>query len=421
MNLINHKEKHIRILLEKIKEIDIDNYNTVIEYYSIRKEVDKVNTNTINADLIAIYHLVTFIKNKAFIKVYRKEMRAFSNYLKEKGCQDTTISLYLMKIKRFYKFVSDMDKYENGKQDQKDIPYPDAVRWISYNADSDLPLDNILNEKQIKKLLDSCRDIRDQVILVSFLDGGLRKSELINMKVKNVCFDKKLGAYFLLPRKSKGLKTGMRKIQLFLIPSSTIYIRDYLNHHKFKENPEAPFIYTFDSSVKGKKPSDFILTEMGINEIINRIVNDSKINMHITPHMLRHNSATLCCKKGFNEPMLRERYGWSKRSKMPSRYVHLASVDIDDKIKKILGIKDNEKPEESILQPIICWNCEEDNVPTNIFCSRCGVKLNQKQSDKISAKETGLLTQQLLKDKDFMMTMMNKMAEEWEKLQQKQQ
>jgi len=211
----------------------------------------------------------------------------------------------------------------------------------------------------------------------------------------------------------------MRKIQLFLIPSSTAYIREYLNHHKWKKDPAAPFIYSKLSRKKDNKPKDSFLTEIGLGKIVERIIKDSGIKKHITPHILRHNSATMCCKKGFNEPMLRERYGWAKRSKMPSNYVHLANVDMDDKIKKILGIKDEERPEESILQPVICWNCGHENPCSHKFCGKCSATLKPKKEEITpTAIDTGITTQDMLEDPEFKEFYNDMLAKTWEMYKQ---
>ena len=185
---MNHKEKHIQqILFGKFTDDNkplIKNKNhleIVKQYVKLREKVDKVNINTIDADLIAILHLSTFLGKKAFKQASRTDIMNFSDYLKDKkGNSESTSSLYLMKIKRFYKFVYEPDLYANGKSDQRDIKYPDAVRWITYDDNGkELPLDNIPTKKEITKLFNVCKDVRDQVILTSLLDGGLRKSELI--------------------------------------------------------------------------------------------------------------------------------------------------------------------------------------------------------------------------------------------------
>ena len=369
------------------------------EYITIRQEVDKITINTLKADVQAIHHLSRYLKDKTFQDATREDLRKFSLWLlkqkvgEEKTMKETSRDLHLMKIKRFYKYIADPDRYQNGRSDQRDIKYPDSVRWITYNPhDADeLPLDYLLSDKDIKKLLDSCENTREQAVFVSLIDGGLRKSELIALKYKNVGFDRKLGAYFILPKNAKNLKTGMRKVQLFLIPSSTAYIKEYLNHHLHKNNPDAPFIYSND---RLRKSIGVPLSEKGIDEILHRIQKNSGLKINLHAHLLRHNSATRCAAKGFNESMMRDRYGWKKNSAMPSKYIHLTQVDSDNKIKQILGIAEEKTEDLSVLQPKICGNCDYENVPTNIVCGRCGMKLNITKEDiGMPASKLGVIIQ----------------------------
>jgi integrase len=403
---MDDRNKHIQNLINKVEP---NHRHDVEAYIKIRREVDKVKPHTLACDMVAIYQLSRFLKNKSFKEATREDIREWSQWLltqnlnkkrkrnhtatHETDMEETSRDFYLMKIKRFYKYISEPNNYENGRADQRDIKYPDSVRWITYNqhTDDELPLDNLLTDKQIKQLLNGCNDIREQTIIVSLLDGGLRKSELIALKIRNVQFDKQLGAYFILPKKQKNLKTGTRKVQLFLIQSSTNYIKEFLNHHPFKDDLDAPFIQTNDKKYRHKKMG---LTDRGVNDIMDRIVKNSGLKIHLTPHMLRHNSATRCVAKGFSEPMLRERFGWKKNSTMPSKYVHLQQKDTDDKIRQILGIKTETTEEISILQPVICQNCSYENVPTNTVCGRCGMKLNITKKDmELSASSLGIILQ----------------------------
>lgn len=413
---MNNHERNIKSGLEKFT--NLGHRKEFEEYLQIRNIIDKVNISTQEQDMYSLRKLSEFLKDIPFEKATQKDMMGFDTWLRKHMGHDSS-SLVEARVKRFYKYLFNKDEYKKGKQIQKILKYPDVVIWMSATTNSnELPLENILTEKQIKKMLNTCKDVREQTILISLVDGGLRASELCSLKIKNVGFDKQLGAYFILPKKTQGLKTGQRKIQLFLIPSSTSYIREYLNHHKIKNDPDAPFIYSDSNVMKNKKTKDMFLTPEGLWGIVKRITRNSGIK-DIHPHTLRHVSATYCAMKGFNEAMMRERFGWSRSSKMPSYYTHLAGKDTTDYIKKILGIKDIEEPEESLLQPVICWNCETENPPTHKFCGKCSANLKPKKEELTpTATETGLDVQNMIKDKDFMMKMMNMMAEQWETYQQ---
>jgi integrase len=382
-----------------------ENANSIKSYLIVRKTIDDVSESTLRTDFQALRTLAEFLQETNFDDVTQDEMLVWKSQLLDKDSKFSkrTANLYMAKIKRFYKFISEPQKYRQGKQIQKTISYPEAVACWSINMHGkEMPLDKILSEEQLLKILSVCENYRDQAMIVTLFDGGFRLSELLSLRIENVNFDK-LGVYFLLPKDGENLKTGTRKVRLFLLESSSKYIREFLNHHPFKNYPKAPLFYS-RASIKLnrllKKDSltetdlqSLRLTKIGVQQLISRLTKQAGLS-GITPHTFRHNSATRAAKIGLNEMELRIQYGWSRTSHMPSKYVHLASKDMDDKIKVLTGYKE-EKPVESKLKVVTCWNCQEDNVPSNIFCSRCGSKLNPDKKDlKPTANEIGVAMQQ---------------------------
>jgi len=436
----------IREIIDKMLDNFVNEFNRedVKKYIFVRERIDKVKAFTIRNDVQSLLALDKYLQKKTLDKVTQDDMLKFEEFLtheyqsdsrtrkKKKGVSKSTIELYEIRIKRFYKYFFNKNEYKKGRRFQKDIPYPECVGWITYDGRNQkkLPLDYILTDKQILKMLNVCSNARDQAIIVALYDGGLRNSELLSLNVKSVGFDK-LGAYFLLPEDGDDLKTGARKVRLFLLPSSVHYIKTFINTHPFKDYPNAPLFFTrmaskfsyvlnkvHDNTVKQGDFEKARLSRNGLGRIIKDISTNARLPISLTPHKLRHNSCTRCSKVGFNEMESRIRYGWSPTSKMPSRYTHLASKDIDDKIKVITGFKEPETPEDSILQPILCWNCHEDNEPTNKFCNRCGSNLNPtKEELTMDAPTTGLSVQEMMKDPEFLIKFGNLLAEEYAKHQ----
>lgn len=388
--------KFVKYYEKKINEFtNQDHKKTAIEYIKIRELVNKICLSTKASDITAILYLSQFLKNKPFNKATQDDLMNWELELK-KRFNDNSIVLIETKIKTFYKYITNPGKFKKSIMDQKEIVYPDSVKWIRTTKGKGLPITNILDQEQIKKLLDSCKDVREQVIIVSLLDGGLRIGELVNLRIKNIKFDNKLGVNYTLPIS----KTEQRKVQFFLIPGSTIYVREYLNHHARKNDPEACFLYTDKQNIKLENRPYMALTDSGIWKIVKRIGEQANLK-GIHPHYLRHMSATMCCAKGFTEPMLRSRFGWSKSSNMPSHYVHLVSADTDNFIKKILGIKDEDMVKDTTLANIICWNCETENPVTNRFCGRCSANLKPKKEDMVmKATDLGINIQKDLNDLD---------------------
>lgn len=458
INSLNFGDKYGNRMLKKF--CNRQHREETEEYLFIRERIDKVKTNTMTNVIQALLSLDMFLKDKPYEKTTQNDMLKWEQFLEKeyispgrteryekakangneeahkpkKGLETQTIEQYEAHIKRFYKYLLNKEEYKKGRRFQKNIPYPDNVSWISSSSKNrkEFPIDNLLREEEFLKLLEACEIPRDKAMFSSgFYDAGLRISELISLNIRNVGFDK-LGGYFILPKKGKDLKTGMRRIRLFIMPSSTKYLKDFLNNHPFKNYDDAPLFYSREFSRYNKikdlinnkkiKKADWEsvrLSRPGIENKLKKICKLAGLPI-MTPHQLRHQSCTLCCKAGFNEMQLRIRYGWSPTSKMPSKYTHLASVDIDDKIKQITGFKEPEEPEISKLASILCWNCQEENVPTNKFCSKCGSNLNPSKEELTpTATETGLGIQEMMKDPEFMMQMMNMMAKKWAEMQKK--
>lgn len=434
------------LYIEKTVKKMLENYRNkqhreeVEEYLFIREHVDKVSIHTKKNNVQAIFALDKFLKGKPFEKATMDDMLQWEIFMeKEMKLSKNTIEQYETHVKRFYKYLSDKDTYKKGKRFQKNILYPDCVSWISVslNNQNRLPLDKIMTPEDLMQMLNVCDNIRDQAMIVSFYDAGLRNSELISLNVESLGFDK-LGAYFILPKNAMGnLKTGMRKIRLFLVPSSVQYLKDYINKHPFKKYKKAPLFYSRDHKTYPnvittlsrenlkkeeleKELEKLRMAEVSVKDIVKNIAKRANAPVE-KPHDLRHNSCTMASKAGLNEMELRIRYGWSPTSKMPSRYTHLASKDLDDKIKIITGFKEPEKPEDGILQPILCPNCDYENVPTNIICGRCGMKLNVSKEDLgLDATTTGIITQEMLKDSKFREFYKESLLMSWDKYKELQ-
>jgi len=403
----------------------------VQDYLKIREEIDNVNLYTRRTDVFAIFALDKFLKDKPFNKVTQDDIMNWVTYLKtEVKYKKSTIDVYKIHVKRFYKYVTDKKNYKLGKGKQKLIPYPDCVAWLSISnkGNDENVLDRVLTHEELLRMLNVCDNIRDQAMIVSFVDGGLRSGELISLNVESLQFDK-LGPYFLLPKGGKDQKTGQRKIRLFLVPSAKQYLKEYKNKHPFKRFDRAPLFYTRDSrnypevlriansgtTVTQEDLERLRLAKKSINDIIKRIARLANAPIRKT-HDLRHISCTWCVRAGFSEPELRFRFGWKKNSQMPSRYISLEAKDIDDRIKIITGFKEPEKDDTVLLQAKICLNCDYENQPTNIVCGRCGMKLDiTKEEITTTATETGIATQDMLKDPEFREYFNDMLALIWEK------
>ncbi len=94
-------------------------------------------------------------------------------------------------------------------------------------------------------------------------------------------------------------------------------------------------------------------------------------------------------------------FGWSKVSRMPSKYIHL----VDTGVKNILLELNGELPKEEkdiSLKPIFCPRCGKKNPSTSKYCN-CGNALSIKSAREVQEvrEMPNKLMEQLLQDKEI--------------------
>ena len=154
----------------------------------------------------------------------------------------------------------------------------------------------------------------------------------------------------------------------------------------------------------------------------NILLSRVKLNKPVNPHHFRHSRATELAKK-ITEAQLCNYMGWIVGSREAATYVHLSGRDTDKAILKLHGLAEEETEKETFT-PIKCPRCNIKNDPAAKFCNSCSLGLDEKtmmeydQQKELAAK-LGFDMKGILNDHDFMVSMMNTMAKEWEKRQKK--
>jgi hypothetical protein len=202
-------------------------------------------------------------------------------------------------------------------------------------------------------------------------------------------------------------KTGQRHIPLI---NSIPYLKDWLDEHPQRTNPNAPLICGFRKSLGTPmlEASLYNLYQNYKQVTYPKLLIDASIppedKREITellkkpwnPYVRRHSALTEKS-KFLKESILRAHAGWSKESDMPSVYIHYFGNESSESILEAYGLKT--KPEEiNKMRPRQCPNCKEANKIDSKFCAKCRMVLtydaytetveqNEKQSDKLAKME----------------------------------
>ena len=233
--------------------------------------------------------------------------------LKLRNFSDKTILAYVTHNKRFLKYVKKNERTITEKDvksyiahiisDRKSSPKTAAlvkaslkfyydeilkkkiVNFKTPKIEKHLP--TVLTRNEIKKLINNAKTKKSKLILMTLYSSGLRLSECINLKLKDLELEEKIGWV----RKGKGGKDRV------IILSKTLV--EKLKHH----NQTDIDAYLF-SNKQGKT-----LSARNVQKIVARAARKAGIRKRVTPHALRHSFATHLLESGTDIRKIQELLG----------------------------------------------------------------------------------------------------------------
>ena len=155
---------------------------------------------------------------------------------------------------------------------------------------------NFLTTSEMKKFLEAARKgrhgVRDYCLMLTAYRHGLRVSELIDIRLKDLDFD----SARIYVRRLKGSLSTHQPIEGDELRS----IRAWL---KIRENyPNANSNYLFLSE---RGP----LTRQAVNYLVEHIGKRAKLNFKVNPHMLRHSTGYYLANKGCDTRLIQDYLG----------------------------------------------------------------------------------------------------------------
>lgn len=270
------------------------------EYLSIQKGVSKhtllAYRNTFNSFLLFCVNTKNISINNISLDTFNKDIVSeFLEYLEiEKHNSVATRNNKLKNIRSFLKYVY---PYESTR-----ILQIQNILNIPMKKDVDKPME-YMTVDVLKLLLEQPNILttngrRDLTLLATLYDTGARVSELINLKVRDIKFDKTTTTIRLL---GKGNKVRVVPI----IGNTSDLLNSYFKEHNLENSPNS---YVFVSKLK--QP----LTEPGVKYIIEKYRNlaekvSPSVPKNIYPHMFRHSKAMHLLESGVNYIYIRDFLG----------------------------------------------------------------------------------------------------------------
>lgn len=279
----------------------LDSFKEYLEH------VRRHSENTVKAYLKDVRKLLQFLK-KDVKNISRKDIEEFLKALSKGELiginpRETTISRYISSLSTFFNYLELSGNISSNPMER--IKHPRIRRKIP----------DFLTEDEVKNLIESFNEeneLKQKTAISLLYFGGLRISELCNMRVSDISFLPP----FLRVEMGKGRKDRLVPLPERVVPLLKKYIENF-----------EPKIYVFENGKKHVHPSTVF---RWVKEGVKR----ANIKKDVHPHTLRHSYATHLIRRGVNIKVVQELLGHTNLS-TTSIYLHVADQEKFDAVRNL--------------------------------------------------------------------------------------
>ncbi len=261
------------------------------------------------------------------------------------------------------------------------------------------PYDNndIWRREDVLTIVEYEPELRNQAIITLLWDLDARPHEITALKRRDIVLKEQYGEGNI----PLNTKTGGGPI---LLTSSFPYVRDWMNKHPFKNEPNAKLICNLNNG-KSMRPDAIWQVLDSLRSKITRLVESGEITddqqkqkleyllrtKKWNPYCFRH-SAITDDSDHLPEHALTKKVRWVMGSQQPKRYIKNRMGDeLKNKILEHCGIKIENKQQQMVFRT--CGRCNYVNKLESKFCEGkgCNYPLTQLALDEIKAAEQAKL------------------------------
>lgn len=254
-------------------------------------KIRKFSQKTIKAYIHYITEILRFA-SKNPKEINQNDVKNYLEYLCNKNLSSSTLNTAYSALKFYFEKVLRRNFF---------IHIPRAKK------DKKLPI--VLSRKEVLNIIDAANNIKHKLMIQILYSSGLRVSELINLKINDIDFNRKV---FNI-RSAKGRKDRTVKAAATVLKNTERYLLEF-----------KPLKYLFESQIDGDK-----LAIRSIQKITEILAKKIGITQPISPHVLRHSFATHLLEQGTSLRYIQSLLGHS-RLETTQIYTKVATSKFDE-------------------------------------------------------------------------------------------
>lgn len=260
-----------------------------VEYFQ-KLELKHYSENTKRSYITCFLRFMNHYQGKELNTLDEKDVQNYTLKLVDEGFSTSYINIAINAIKFYYEIVQGMpNRFYAIDRPRKRHTLP-----------------KVLSKEEIIDMLNNANNIKHKCIIGILYSAGLRRSELINLKIEDI--DSK--RMVIRVNYAKGNKDRLTLLSEKLLNDLRIYYKQWHPHK-----------YLFE----GRGGEQY--SETSIRIIVSRAAQKAGIKKRVTPHMLRHSFATHLLENGTDLRYIQLLLGHNS-SKTTEIYTHVATKNI---------------------------------------------------------------------------------------------
>ncbi|MDF2437063.1 MAG: Integrase/recombinase [Bacteroidota bacterium] len=262
----------------------------------------RYSESTILTYVEALKSFLKFCNDRALAEISNEDVIRYNNdYILKNGLSASYQNQVVNALKLFFRTI------QSRKLNAEEIHRP--------KRSFVLPV--ILSPEEVAGMLNSLENIKHKTMLALIYSGGLRRSELLNLRLEDI--DSK--RMFISIKAAKGKKDRMVPLSEMILEMLRLYYKEYKPQH-----------YLFEGQKAGK------YTESSLEEVFHKAKKLAGIKKSVSLHTLRHSYATHLLEGGTNLRYIQELLG-HKSPKTTQIYTHVTNDGLSRVLSPIEKLK----------------------------------------------------------------------------------
>lgn len=287
---VEYKKSRLRPchFLEPLNELQRQEIDRFIHYLQSKRY--SLNTITVYSESLSIF--MRFYSTKSMGDITNEDLITFNNDYILKNQFSASFQNQIVNAVKLY-FATIQQKKLNVE--------------LIHRPRREKLLPNVLSKEEVKMILNASTNVKHRAMLSLIYACGLRRSELLNIRLQDVHSERNL----LVIKQSKGKKDRIIPISIKIIDM----LRTYYKIFKPKK-------WLFEGQFEGTKYS-----EKSLENVLKQSIGKAKILKPVSLHWLRHSYATHLLESGTDLRYIQELLGHAS-SRTTEIYTHVSTSSI---------------------------------------------------------------------------------------------